>query len=94
VILDVLEQDDAFMLDFETEDGKKQQLPTGTTIGKPTDEGIVEIKVIDPKKRSFVDASAQEATEAAPISPDAGCTTLATTAEIRAGELKTYHPCR
>lgn len=43
----ILEQEGAFML--ETEDGKKQQLPTGMTTGAPTDEGIVEIKVIEPQ---------------------------------------------
>lgn len=47
IILDVVERDGAFALDFKTEDGVRQQIPTGTTTGKPTDEGILEIKRID-----------------------------------------------
>lgn len=46
-ILDIVEQDGVFMLDFETEDGEKRQFPTGTTTGEPVDEGILEIKIID-----------------------------------------------
>lgn len=46
-ILDIIEKDSAFMLDFETDYGEKRQFPTGTTTGAPTDEGIVEIRLID-----------------------------------------------
>jgi hypothetical protein len=54
-ILDIVEQEDAFMLDFETEDGEKQKLPTGTTTGKITDEGIVEIKTIQQPQEALPD---------------------------------------
>lgn len=46
-ILEIIEEDGAFMLSFETEDGDKRQFPTGTTTDEPTDEGIIEIRTID-----------------------------------------------
>lgn len=42
-ILDIDEQDEKFILDFETEDGEKRQIQTGTTTDKTTDVGIIEI---------------------------------------------------
>lgn len=58
-ILDTVDQDGAFMLDFETENGERRQIPTGTARGKPTDAGIVEIRVVEQPQ----DPTAEEPTE-------------------------------
>lgn len=45
-ILGIIERDGEFILELETETGLKRQIPTGTTTGKPTDIGILEVTVI------------------------------------------------
>ena len=42
-ILGIIERDGEFILELETETGLKRQIPTGTTTGKPTDIGILEL---------------------------------------------------
>lgn len=51
------------MLDFETENGERRQIPTGTARGKPADAGIVEIRMVEEHARG------EEITEAEAIEP-------------------------